>query len=79
MIDTRAGNKLLPVRGFKVPPDHQRTYDILDVPIGTDPRLTFQTRRGTGYYTVPSLCGVWYRGPFEHNGCVATLEDRNCN
>ena len=33
------------------------------------------TRRGTGYYKVPSLRGVWYRGPFEHNGSVATLED----
>ena len=33
------------------------------------------TRRGTGYYKVPSLKGVWYRGPFEHNGSVATLED----
>ena len=34
-----------------------------------------ETRRGTGYYKVPSLRGVWYRGPFEHNGSVATLED----
>jgi hypothetical protein len=24
---------------------------------------------------VPSLKGVWYRGPFEHSGSVATLED----
>jgi hypothetical protein len=24
---------------------------------------------------VPSLKGVWYRGPFEHNGSVARLED----
>jgi hypothetical protein len=24
---------------------------------------------------VPSLKGVWYRSPFEHNGSVATLED----
>jgi len=50
-------------------------YDILDVRIGTDPTLTMETRRGTGYYKVPSLKGVWYRGPFEHNGSVATLED----
>jgi hypothetical protein len=68
-------NKLLPVRGFKVPPEHLRKYDILNVPIDTDPRLTLQTRRGTGYYKAPSLRGVWYRGPFEHNGSVATLED----
>jgi len=68
-------NKLLPARGFKIPADHLAKYDILDVPIGTDPRLTMLTRRGTGYYKVPSLRGVWYRGPFEHNGSVATLED----
>jgi hypothetical protein len=24
---------------------------------------------------VPSLKGVWYRGPFEHNGSVASIED----
>lgn len=23
----------------------------------------------------PTLKGVWYRGPFEHSGSVATLED----
>ena len=27
------------------------------------------------YYKVPSLKGVWYRGPFEHSGSVMTLED----
>jgi hypothetical protein len=43
--------------------------------IGTDPGLTLNTRRGTGYYKVPSLRGAWYRGPFEHSGAVATLED----
>ena len=34
-----------------------------------------QSVRGTGFYKVPSLKGVWYRGPFEHNGSVASLED----
>jgi len=43
--------------------------------VGTDPGLTMTTRRGTGYYKVPSLRGVWYRGPLEHNGSVATLDD----
>jgi hypothetical protein len=40
-----------------------------------DPTSALKTRRGTGYYRVPSLKGVWYRGPFEHNGSVATLDD----
>jgi hypothetical protein len=50
-------------------------FDMLAIPLSTDPTLTTKTRRGTGYYKVPSLKGVWYRGPFEHNGSVATLED----
>jgi len=45
------------------------------VSVGTDPDLSLKTRRGTGYYKAPSLKGVWYRGPFEHNGSVLTLED----
>lgn len=68
-------NQLSPVDGFKVPDEHRQLYDILTVSVGTDPNLALQTRRGTGYYKVPSLKGVWYRGPFEHNGSVATLED----
>jgi hypothetical protein len=78
-------NMLMPVAGFKVsdkpqfvgsssssPPERK---DILNIPINTDPNLAINTRRGTGYYKVPSLKGLWYRGPFEHNGSVATLED----
>jgi len=68
-------NKLMPAPGFTVPDGHKKKYDVLAVDIGTDPGLTLRTRRGTGYYKVPSLQGVWYRGPFEHDGSVATLED----
>ena len=68
-------NALLPAPGFTVPADHSNRYTILQVSIGTDPNLTMNTRRGTGYYKVPSLKGVWYRGMFEHSGSVASLED----
>ena len=68
-------NMLTPAPGFKVPGEDKHKYRILDVSVGTDPFLATKTRRGTGYYKVPSLKGVWYRGPFEHNGSVATLED----
>jgi RoxA-like, cytochrome c-like len=68
-------NMLTPVNGFRIPADDRQKYRILDVVVGTDPVLATKTRRGTGYYKVPSLKGVWYRGPFEHNGSVATLED----
>jgi hypothetical protein len=68
-------NMITPAVGFKVPEEDRKKYRILDVSVGTDPFLALKTRRGTGYYKVPSLKGVWYRGPFEHNGSVATLED----
>ena len=58
-----------------MPAEHRTRFDIFAISVGTDPSLTMTTRRGTGYYKVPSLKGVWYRGPFEHNGSVATLED----
>jgi hypothetical protein len=68
-------NQLTPADGFTVPAEHMKLYDVLNMPVDTDPDLTLKSRRGTGYYKVPSLKGVWYRGPFGHNGSVATLED----
>jgi len=68
-------NMLTPAVGFSVPEEHLTKYDVLPEVVGTDPKLTMNTLRGTGYYKVPSLKGVWYRGPFEHMGSVATLED----
>ena len=70
-----ATDKLTPARGFKVPADHAEAGSIMSRSVDTDPALATQTRRGTGFYKVPSLLGVWYRGPFEHNGSCATLED----
>jgi hypothetical protein len=70
-----SNNKLTPAPGFTVPKDHLEKYEILPMSVGTDPGLTTETRRGTGYYKVPSLRGVWYRGMFGHSGWCATLED----
>jgi hypothetical protein len=68
-------NKLTPAGDFEIPVNGDLRSDILPIRVGTDSRLALASRRGTGYYKVPSLRGVWYRGPFEHNGSVATLED----
>jgi cytochrome c peroxidase len=43
--------------------------------VGTDPGLALDTRKGTGFYKVPSLKGVWYRGHYLHDGAVASLEE----
>ena len=61
--------------GFRVPEEHRRRYDILPVVVGTDPEATMETTRGTGYYKVPSLLGLWYRAPLGHSGWVSTLEE----
>jgi hypothetical protein len=68
-------NKIIPVEGFRPAAGQKERDEILERRLGTDPRYTLQSRKGTGYYKVPSLKGVWYRGPLEHNGSVATLED----
>ena len=68
-------NTLTIAQGFTPPAEHAARYAITPVSVGTDTTLALRTRKGTGYYKVPSLKGVWYRGPFEHNGSVATLED----
>jgi hypothetical protein len=35
--------------------DLLNSESILNVVVGTDPTLAMQTRRGTGFYKVPSL------------------------
>jgi hypothetical protein len=74
-LEDYTNNKLTPAAGFRIPEEHKKKFAILPVVVGTETNLALRTRRGTGYYKVPSLKGVWYRGPFEHNGSVATLED----
>jgi hypothetical protein len=34
-----------------------------------------KTRRGTGYYKVPSLKDVWMRPVLEHKGSIGSLEE----
>jgi hypothetical protein len=47
----------------------------MSVSVGTDPALALETRRGTGFYKVPSLRGVWMRDAFGHEGQAASLEE----
>ena len=68
-------NKLTPVQGFRIPDKLRDTDQILDVSVGTDSGLAMKTRRGTGFYKVPSLRGVWYRNAFGHNRQAETLEE----
>lgn len=68
-------NKLTLAQGFTPPSDKPATLDVALSSIGTDPGLALRTRKGTGYYKVPSLKGVWYRGHYLHDGSAASLEE----
>ena len=68
-------NRLTLAPGFTPPHDTPATLDVMEVSVGTDPGLALATRKGTGYYKVPSLKGVWYRAHYLHDGSVAHLEE----
>ena len=70
-----SNNKLTPVDGFEIAESHLKRYAIENESLGTDPSLALKTRRGTGYYKVPSLRHIWARGPLGHDGPCMTLED----
>jgi hypothetical protein len=68
-------NKLTLAQGYTPPRELPPTLDVLPISVGTDPGLALHTRKGTGYYKVPSLKGVWYRGHYLHDGSAASLEE----
>ena len=71
-------NMLIAAPGFTPPKDDPATARLhiqRGVGVGTDPNLALRTRKGTGYYKVPSLKGLWYRSLIEHSGSIASLEE----
>ena len=72
---TYTSGQLTLASGFTVPPDHPNRADIARVSVGTDPDVALRTRKGTGFYKIPSLRGVWYRTRLLHDGSVASLEE----
>jgi len=67
--------KLTVAEGYEPPADHPNRDDIMRVSVGTDPGLALKTRKGTGFYKIPSLRGVWYRPRLLHDGSLASLEE----
>ena len=64
-------NKLVPADGFDAP----ASDEVVGRHIGVDPRYALDSHKGTGFYKVPSLKGLWYRGPLGHTGAAMTLEE----
>ncbi len=70
-----SNNKLSPAVGFKVPEELRKSDAVMSFTEGTAPTLALETRRGTGFYKVPSLRGAWFRSAFGHGGQAETLEE----
>jgi hypothetical protein len=67
--------ELTPAEGFEPPVTHPSFGDIRDRSIGTDPGLALRTRKGTGFYKIPSLRGLWYRPRLLHDASIVSLEE----
>lgn len=67
--------KLTVAEGWTPPVSHPNRDDVASVSVGTDPGLALKTRKGTGFYKIPSLRGVWYRPRLLHDASVTSLEE----
>jgi hypothetical protein len=67
--------KLTLAQGWQPPSDHPYRDDIVPISVATDPGLSLKTRKGTGFYKIPSLRGVWYRPLLLHDGSLTSLEE----
>jgi hypothetical protein len=67
--------ELTPAAGFVPPVDHPNFADVRDRSVNTDPGLALKTRKGTGFYKIPSLRGLWYRPRLLHDASIVSLEE----
>ena len=67
--------RLTLARGWQPPAGHPNRDDVMAISVGTDSGLSLETRKGTGFYKIPSLRGVWNRPFLLHDGSLASLED----
>lgn len=68
-------NKLTLAAGFQPTPDETRQLDIVNMSVGSDSGLALLTRKGTGFYRVPSLRMIWTNTCFLHDGSIGSLEE----
>jgi cytochrome c peroxidase len=68
-------NRLTLAKGFHPSDALLKEFDVLPVSVGTDPNLALQTRKGTGFYRVPSLRMLWLYRCFLHDGSIGRLEE----
>jgi hypothetical protein len=67
--------RLTLAEGFTPPADHPNRADILRRSVRVDSGLALETRKGTGFYRIPSLRGVWDRPRLLHDGALTSLDE----
>ncbi len=68
-------NRLTLADGFRPSESVMKQFDVMPISVGTDPNLAFKTRKGTGFYRVPSLRMLWLYNCYLHDGSIGTLEE----
>lgn len=68
-------NKLTLATGFTPTEEEKQQLDVMNISVGTNPGLALQTRKGTGFYRVPSLRMIWTNNCFLHDGSIGSLEE----
>jgi hypothetical protein len=68
-------NRLTLAAGYHPPESVMRLTGAMDISIGTDQNLALKTRKGTGFYRIPSLRMVWLEACLLHDGSIGSLEE----
>ncbi len=68
-------NRLTIASGYHPTDEVMRETGAMNVSVGTDPNLALKTRKGTGFYRIPSLRMVWMEAALLHDGSISTLEE----
>ena len=68
-------NRLTIAKGYQPTAEVMRETGAMNVSVGTDPNLALKTRKGTGFYRIPSLRMVWMEAALLHDGSIGTLEE----
>jgi hypothetical protein len=68
-------NRLTLAEGYHPSESVMRLTGAMNISVGTDPNLALKTRKGTGFYRVPSLRMVWLEAALLHDGSIGTLEE----
>ena len=68
-------NRLTLALGYHPSDSIMRLTGAMNISVGTDPNLALKTRKGTGFYRVPSLRMVWMEAALLHDGSIGSLEE----